>query len=458
MENALLNNILDTDSYKFSHWRQYPTNTTAMFSYLESRGGKYDKTVFFGLQYYLKEYLSRPVNTGHVLEAKEFAQVHGVPFNYDGWRHIVDKHGGYMPVIIRAVPEGTVVPTGNILMSVESTDPKAFWAVSWLETMLVRLWYPITVATQSWHIKQHIKSALELTADNPAAELPFKLHDFGSRGVSSRESAMIGGAAHLVNFQGSDTVAGIWMAQNYYHAPMPAFSIPAAEHSTITMWGRDREAQAYANMLDAYRGAPIIACVSDSYDIHNAVSNIWGGELRDKVRAFGGTVVIRPDSGDPAEIVVETLGRLEAAFGATTNKKGYKVINDNVRVLQGDGIDEQSIKRIMHGVILKGYSLTNVAFGMGGALLQQVNRDTQRFAFKCSWAEVDGKGVDVFKDPVTDNGKRSKKGRLELERRDGVFCTVARPAQNTVMREAYADGHVLVDDDFEDIRARAEVL
>lgn len=185
------NIILDTDSYKASHWLQYPPNTTKVFSYIESRGGRHDATVtvMFGLQYYLMKYLRNPATIQDVYEAEEFFAAHGEPFNKAGWLHIVNEHNGYLPLKVRAVPKGTVVPTHNVLATVENTCPHCFWVTSWVETMLLRIWYPITVATESRFIKSIIKSYLELTADDPAAELPFKLHDFGSRGVSSQESA-----------------------------------------------------------------------------------------------------------------------------------------------------------------------------------------------------------------------------------------------------------------------------
>ena len=460
MENhQLINMVVDSDSYKFSHWKQYPPGATAMFSYLESRGGEYEKTLFFGLQYYIKEYLSKPVTMEMVDAAADFTEIHGVPFNYRGWKRIVEVHGGFLPVIIRAVPEGSIIPTGNIMMSVESTDPECFWVVSWIETMLVRLWYPITVATRSYYCKKTILEFLEGTSDSPADEIAFKLHDFGSRGVSSRESAMIGGAAHLVNFQGSDTVAGIIAANHYYNHEMAAFSIPATEHSTMTMWGKDREADAYANLLDVYQDQPIFACVSDSYDIYNAAKNIWGGSLRDAVKEYSGTLVIRPDSGEPAEVVVKLLHILEDRFGVTLNSKSYKVINNNVRVIQGDGINEHSMRDILVAVKENGYSTTNVTFGMGGGLLQQLDRDTCKFAFKCSWAEVNGVGVDVFKSPITDSGKNSKRGKLELEETPytnygGVRTVLRENSTNSLLRDVYRNGEVLVDDDLEAIRLR----
>src|SRR5581483_524032 len=243
--NHLDNLILNTDSYKASHWLQYPPGTETTFFYVESRGGVYERTLFFGLQAILKEYLGKPVTHAMVEEARDFFAAHGEPFNESGWRRIVDRHNGYLPLRIRAVPEGTVVPTHNALVTIESTDPACYWLPSYVETLLLRLWYPVTVATQSWHLKQLIREYLEKTSDDPAGQISFKLHDFGARGVSSAESAGLGGAAHLVNFMGTDTVSGVLTAKAYYHEPMAGFSIPAAEHSTITSWGKEHELDAY---------------------------------------------------------------------------------------------------------------------------------------------------------------------------------------------------------------------
>ncbi len=455
--------VKDTDSYKASHWLQYPPGTTRMFSYIESRGGEYPETVFFGLQYILKEFLSKPVTVEEVEEAKTFYAKHGVPFNYEGWMYIAKDLKGKLPVLIRAVPEGTVIPTHFPLVTIESTDPKVFWIVSWLETALMRIWYPINVCTRSWTIKKIIMAALEKSSDDPGAEIAFKLHDFGSRGVSSQESAMIGGAAHLVNFQGSDTVVGVMMANEYYHSDMAGFSIPAAEHSSITSWGKEHEVDAYRNMLTQFaKPGSLLAVVSDSYDIYNAVTNLWGDKLKEEVIASGATVVIRPDSGNPPEVVVELLKRLDAKFGSTINKKGFKVLN-NVRVIQGDGINEHTIQEIIDVSLAAGYSITNVAFGMGGALLQQHNRDTLKFAMKCSHIMVGDKSVEVYKDPVTDPGKVSKAGRLDVV--SGLqakpFSVVKLDAFShshgfTIMRDVYKNGEILVDDTFGEIRSRVK--
>ena len=470
---CLNNLLLNTDSYKASHWLQYPPGTDATFFYVESRGGVHDRTVFFGLQAILKEYLSKPITHADIDEAREVFAAHGEPFNDAGWRDIVDRLGGHLPIRIRAVPEGSVVPTHHALMTIESTDPAAFWVPSYLETMLLRIWYPITVATISWHAKQTIRQFLERTSDDPAGQLPFKLHDFGARGVSSLESAAIGGAAHLVNFMGTDTVSGLLLARAHYHAPMAGFSIPAAEHSTITSWGREREVDAYRNMLRQFaKPGSLVAVVSDSYDIYHAIREHWGKTLRDEVIASGGTLVVRPDSGDPVAVVHQCIELLDEAFGHTVNSKGYKVLN-HVRVIQGDGINPVSLRAILERVTSDGYATDNIAFGMGGALLQQLNRDTQKFALKCSAARVDGHWIDVYKDPITDKGKQSKRGRMTLlrHREYGNYKTVPvsadaasladidKPAGfDDAMVTVWENGRLLHDWTFDAIRANADAM
>ncbi len=455
----MYNLLLDTDSYKASHWLQYPPGTDSMFSYVESRGGRYPATVFFGLQYILKTYLSQPLEQWMVDEAQAFYQAHGVPFNAEGFTDIVQRLDGRLPVRIRAVPEGSVVPVHNVLMTVESTDPQSFWVVSWLETMLLRVWYPTTVATQSYYLRQLIYDYLVKTADQPDAEIDFKLHDFGARGVSSCESSGIGGMAHLVNFKGSDTVQGVLYANRYYQCPMAGFSIPAAEHSTMTSWGRSREVDAYQNMLKRFaQPGALVAVVSDSYDIWGAIANLWGQQLRQQVIDSGATVVIRPDSGDPKTVVMRCLHLLEEAFGTVKNTKGYKVLQ-HVRLIQGDGMNPQSIAEVLDAMMQQGYSASNVAFGMGGALLQRVDRDTQRFAFKCSSVNINGEATPVFKDPATDPGKRSKAGRLDLVVDQMGYRTIALEDQShheqSVLETVYENGKLLKEYDFEAVRNQA---
>jgi nicotinamide phosphoribosyltransferase len=310
-------------------------------------------------------------------------------------------------------------------------------------------------------MKKVIYESLERTG-NPGL-ISFKLHDFGFRGVSSVESAGLGGAAHLLNFMGTDTLAAISLTQKYYHADMPAFSIPASEHSTITSWGPEGEADAMENMLEQYPKG-LVACVSDSYDIINACKEIWGNKLRSKILARKGTLVVRPDSGDPQSVVLDVLVTLGDAFGYSTNAKGYKVLPDQVRIIQGDGINYDSLQVILLAMEHMGWSADNIAFGCGGALLQQPNRDTQRFAFKCSSIVVDGQERDVYKSPATDPTKNSKRGRLMLVNNRGWkddemgldhYETVAVSAREDVLQVVFEDGALVKEYTFDEARANA---
>ena len=454
------NLVLETDSYKFTHWKQYPPGTEFVYSYLESRGGMFGQVVFFGLQYYLQRYLSGVVVTEEdVSEARRFVDQHLGPgmFNYEGWMQIVRRHGGKLPVMIKAVPEGSVVDVSNVLMTIENTDPACYWLPNYLETLLLKVWYPITVGTLSRAIRRVILSALERSGD--PSLIDFKLHDFGYRGVSSEETAGIGAAAHLINFKGTDTVAGIRILQQYYGSQaMEGFSVPAAEHSTITSWGRENEAQAYRNMLTQFPSG-IVAVVSDSYNVYNAAEKLWGELLRDQVLAREGTLVVRPDSGNPRETVLKVLQILGDKFGYEMNAKGYRVLNPKVRVIQGDGVNFWTIQDMLMAINRAGWSADNIAFGMGGALLQQLNRDTQKFAFKTSNVTVNGKDREVFKDPVEGHEKMSKQGRLALHFSNGAWST-HRLAQGEVDSEdrlepVFRNGEVLKMQTVEQIRNRA---
>lgn len=454
------NPILDTDSYKASHFLQYPPGTSGLYAYLESRGGRFPATLFFGLQGVLKAHLLRKITADDVAEAAEIFAAHGLPFAREGFQRIVDVHGGKWPVRVRAVPEGSLVPTHNVLMTAESTDPELPWVVTYVETMLMRAWYPMTVATLSHECRKVIHAALIESADDPAAELPFKLHDFGARGVSSRESAMMGGLAHLVNFQGTDTVAALVAGRKYYGCKMAGFSIPAAEHSTMTCWGRSHEVDAYRRMLEAFaRPGSVVAVVSDSYDIDNAIGKIWAEELKPEVIRSGATIVIRVDSGDPVEQVIEAIKKLDRGYGHVVNRKGFKVLN-HVRVIQGDGIDIDTIGAILKSVLSAGYSASNVNFGMGGALLQKVNRDTQKFAYKVSEATINGRRVPVRKEPASDPGKWSKAGRLDLiQNANGQYQTVTAPDgldqhPASVLQTVYCNGELMNETTLDEVRRR----
>lgn len=453
------NIILKTDSYKFSHWKQYPPGITREYSYFEARKNK--PIVFFGLQYLLKKYLTGMVVTQEmVAEAEELVGAHMGPgiFNSEGWTYIAQELGGRLPIEVRAVPEGMVVPGGNVLMTVENTDDRCFWLTSYLETLLSQVWYPSSVATRSYEYATEFKRVAALTGGSE--DVSFKLHDFGFRGSTSLESAGLGGAAHLLVFRGSGTMAAAEVLRDYYGArEMPALSVPAAEHSTITSWGRDREFDAYRNMLDQFPTGPV-AVVSDSYDIYRAVADGWGQDLKDAVLARDGQLVVRPDSGYPPEVVVRVLQELELRFGSVLNERGYKSLNPKVAVLQGDGMDFEGIQEVMVAMVEAGWSTDSVAFGCGGGLLQKVSRSTYDFVFKCSQVIVDGVPVNVFKDPVTDPNKVSKRGRLMLSSQGGWCRTLPQDTggHQDLMVPIFKDGEMLQEWTLSDIRKRVGML
>jgi nicotinamide phosphoribosyltransferase len=455
----MTNLILTTDSYKHSHFLQYPPEARAISAYVEARANDCaGEVLFMGLQPFLIDVLSCPITMGDIDEAEAICAAHGEPFNRMGWEMILRDHDGFLPIAISALPEGMIVPTSVPLVQVETTDPRLPWLATFIETALLRaIWYPTTVATISRQCRLIIAAGLDKTSDDPQGQLPFKLHDFGARGVSSGQSAALGGMAHLVNFMGTDTMEALLAARRYYGADMAGFSIPAAEHSTMTSWGRAREQDAYANMLDAFDG--LVAVVSDSYDLDAALTGIWGGALRDKVLARKGTLVVRPDSGDPVETPMRAIKTLWDAFGGTVNAKGYRVLDSHVRVIQGDGMTPDTIARLIARLIEEGFAIDNITFGMGGGLLQQVNRDTLRFAMKANaMRDADGLWRDVAKAPATDPAKASKAGRQAVVRRDGVLAAArvedVAEADNLLV-PVWRDGSMLRRHSFDEVRARA---
>jgi nicotinamide phosphoribosyltransferase len=465
------NLILLVDAYKYSHHKLYLPGTTKIYSYLESRGGAFSETVFYGLQYFLKEYLEGQAFTKDDIDEAETI-LQGVfgrkdVFKRDNFEYILKKYDGKLPVKIKAVAEGAVVPVHNVLMTIENTDPKCFWLTNFLETLLMQVWYPCTVASLSREVRKIVELYFNETADDASAPaIDFVLNDFGFRGVSSVESAGLGGSAHLINFNGSDTVYASKFAMQYYDAKkVYGMSVPATEHSIMTLLGEAGEKKIFEHVLNAYPEG-ILACVSDSYNIFNAVENYWGNALKEQVLQRKGTLVIRPDSGDPVMTLLKVFDLLFNKFGFTVNTKGYKVLPPQVRVIQGDGIDLDSIPSIYHALKANGIAADNLVLGMGGALLQKVNRDTQKFALKCSYAEIDGKPVNVKKHPLEMNEegelvksfKTSKAGRLKLVKTGNQFKTteINDNQLEDELQTVFENGQVTKQFSFEEIRERAK--
>lgn len=452
-----------SDSYKFQHWNMYPKGTEKVYSYFESReGAEYPSTVFFGLQYLLKEFFTGKVVTREGIErARKRIDAHLAPgaFNYNGWMHILEKYDGKLPVIIKAVPEGMVIPTGNVLMTVENVGgAKTSWLTNYLETVLSHVWASSTVATASYHAKQMMMKFLADTSENPEA-INFMLHDFGFRGVSSFQSACVEGAGHLINFMGTDTFPAVELTMDYYGAEeVTAYSVPATEHSIMTARGKEGEMEIMGDLLNEYKEG-ILSVVIDSYNYRNFIRETIR-RYKDQILAREGKLVFRPDSGQPSEVTMECLELLAEGFGYSVNSKGYKVLNPKVGVLWGDGIDTQGARSILFTMTTRGYSAENIVFGMGGGLLQKINRDTQRFAFKSSYQERDGVGYDIFKQPL-DITKTSKRGKLMLiQTDDGSMATVRQDSDVAqegldLLEDTFVIGDLVRDMTFDEVRANA---
>lgn len=461
------NNIcLLTDSYKVTHHYLYPKGTEKIYSYLESRtGAEFNKTIFYGLQYIIKKYLEgNIVNEEKVLEADELIKDYIGPniFNFEDWMYIVDKYDGKLPIEIKAVPEGTPVNVGNVLMTVENTDKHLYWLPNYLESLLLQVWYPSTVATLSAEVKKLCDFYLNVTGSSKN-NLNFMLHDFGYRGACSTEASKLGGSAHLLNFSGTDTIPSLLIPKNYYNCEeVQGFSVQATEHSVMTALGPKGEMEQAMNVVKSARNG-ILSIVIDSYDYKNFLINACfkGYELNKEIRNFlnksdDNKIVFRPDSGNPVSTTLDCLEIIEEGFGTYKNEKGYKLFNDNLGLLWGDGLDYHKIRDILFAIKNENWAAEAMIFGMGGGLHTSVTRDTQRNAFKCSAQLRGGQWFDIYKKPL-DNSKKSKKGRLKLIKENSDFKTVNIDQEGEdILKTVFKNGELLIDDSFENIKNRVK--
>ena len=462
MTKEKYNLILDVDSYKVTHFNQYPQNTKKLYAYIEARNLNSEELIFFGLQAFVKKYLLNPITQDDIDEAEKFLLSHIGVFNRDDWEYILNQHGGFLPIEIKSLDEGTVTNKKIPLLDITNTDEKVPWLVTYIETALLRsLWYPSSVATISREIKKIIFRYLDDTCTNFEDQLPFKLHDFGARGVSSYESSRIGGAAHLLNFLGSDTVEGAMFLKDYYDGTDISYSIPASEHSTITAWGKDNENKAHENIINQFLlEGKVIASVIDSYDTFETATKIISSELKEKIINSKGTFVVRPDSGKLPDTIIELLNTLssEENFGYTLNSKGYKELPSYIRVIQGDGVDKNSIENILFSMKENNYSAANITFGMGGALLQKLDRDTYSFAMKVSAIHDGIIWKDVYKEPSSDQTKNSRRGRFAIVKNDELeVIDLEKLSQTNLLKTRYKDGKLYNETDLKAIRNKVEI-
>jgi len=411
-----MNPLLSIDSYKASHYKQYPPDAEGARFYIAPRKPikeNLKEFIVFGISYFVSKYL-KTINLSDIEEAKSIFDKFGVggsshPFPVEQFKSLVGKR---LPITINGIKEGYPLTNYNEPVAiVEILDKNFVWLAGFIETAFHRsVWYGSTVATNSRNIRLYLKHQYQKCVDDDQYwSLDYRLHDFGARGASSAESAALGGLSHLINFNGTDTIEAIKLGVDMYGMKVEdlACSIPASEHSTVTAWGATQttERLALLNMIEQFGGGALFAFVSDSYDYKSFVDNVWGDpNIIKLIRSKGAVPVVRPDSGDPVEMVLYGLNSLEMSWGVTINGKGFKVLN-GIRMIQGDGMDYNSIIVLYDAVIKAGFSPENLAVGMGGGLLQRVNRDDMSWAMKMHEIKIDGKWFNVQKKPKTDMKK-----------------------------------------------------
>ena len=457
-------NIRDTDSYKFGHGKQTKhlkgMRIVGNHAYFEARkGAKYTKSAWFGLQCLLASLQGSVITKASVDYLERDVNAHIGPGTFDRtmFDYIIEKHGGRLPLQFDSAPEGSVIPVGNVLFTVTNTDPACADLVSYIETFISRVWYLLTTCTISKSVKSKLIKALQKSSDNPDQVL-FMLHDFMARGVSSPETAALGGVSHLVNYRGTDTFIALGLARDIYMCQLAGYSVNATQHSCMTAGGPEGEFEIIKNIIELYPTG-IVSMVLDSYDLKAAVLHVCTA-LKDLVLARDGKFVVRPDSGHPPDVILWVFQTLWEHFGGTINSKGFKVLNPKVGCIYGDGLTEDMIELCLQTLIDHGFE-TSCVYGMGGGLGQKSNRDTQRCAYKTSAVQTeDGEWHDVFKDPASGD-KKSKAGRLKLIKLEGEWMTVRLddPAYATYPDElvtVFRDGEITHAWTLDEIRARAD--
>jgi nicotinamide phosphoribosyltransferase len=390
----MLGLIAATDSYNFGHFAHFRPDLAAMQTYLVARKGYEGNSeiCFDGFNYYSQFIDDCPITHDEIDFHAEKTKVHG------------------LPIRIKALKNGTMIPYGNALATVETLDDDLAWLAMWIEPLLVKTWYPMTISTKSYYVKQMMRKWLEMSSDNVEAVLPFSYHNFGDRGSSSVESSTIGATAHLNHFLGTDNYVAV-------SEGAVGYSIPAAGHAIPMSWGRENEFKCIEAFVDHYKGSKykLVAFPMDTYDCDAAV-HFCTSVLREKIESPEyPTLVMRPDSGKPVDVINQILTRMEQNHVSyTLNSKGFKVFN-KYRVIWGDGVTPTQINNIIQAFIRRGYSAENVAFGSGGDLMQNVSRDTLGVAYKPCWGRLkDGSTILMEKDPITDPGKKSRAGHLTV--------------------------------------------
>ena len=488
-----MNAINLTDGYKLDHRRQYPSNTTLVYSNWTPRSSRIqgiNKVVFFGLQYFIKKYLIEEFDKSFFSKPKEEVvkqyqrRINAYLGNNSvGTKHIEDLHDlGYLPIEIKALSEGSMIDLKIPMLTVKNTHPDFFWLVNYFETIIsATIWMPCTSAT----IALQYRKLLTKYANETGGDLnfvPFQGHDFSFRGMAGLEAAMMSGAGHLLSFSGTDTLPAIDFLEEYYNADcekeLIGMSVPATEHSVMCSGTKDDEIGTFNRLITEIYPTGIISIVSDTWVFWKVVTE-YLPTLKDVIMSRDGKVVIRPDSGDPVDIICGTMlpkdpdylarknsseekGLIEClwdTFGGTINEQGFKVLDPHIGAIYGDSITLDRCKEICKRLKDKGFASTNIVFGIGSYSYQYQTRDTFGFAMKATYVEVDGVGREIFKDPKTDNGgKRSAKGLLKVERQGLTYKLVDQVGwngeQEGSLHTIYKDGKLIKDMNYSEIKSK----
>jgi len=470
------------DFYKTDHIHQYLDGTESVYSNMTPRTSRLSGVtgvVNFGVQYLVSEFLVKVFNETFFNRPKEEVVKEykrrmdtSLGPNAFSLSHIEALHDlGYLPIELKALPEGTVSPIKVPVMTIRNTRPEFFWVTNFLETLISSvMWHPITSATIAFEYRKLLKKYEDLTSDM-AGFSQWQGHDFSFRGHTSPESAIVSGAAHLLSFTGTDTIPSIDFVEDYYGAnaenELIGGSVTATEHSVMCLGGKETEFQTYERLLNQYPKG-ILSVVSDTWDYWKVLTQTVPA-LKDKILARDGKLVIRPDSGDPVLVVCGdpsapegspqrkgTVQLLWETFGGTTNTKGYRQLDSHIGTIYGDSITLERAETICSLLAAAGFASTNVVFGIGSYTYQYVTRDTFGFAVKATHGIINGKPIDIFKDPATDNGvKKSAKGLLRVNADLTLSQQVSEAEEKEgLLRTVFKDGVTYNTETLSEIRAR----
>ena len=448
-----INPLTCIDFYKADHKSQYPKDTTLVYSNFTPRSNRLakayeaDKAVFFGLSYFIQDYLIELFNREFFNKPKAEVVAYykrrmdtSLGEGAINVSHIEALHAlGYLPIKIKALPEGSLVPMGVPCLTIVNTKPEFFWLTNYIESVLsAYLWHPMTSATIAFQYRKLLESYAEKTG-TAKDFVKWQAHDFSFRGMSGVESAAASGAGHLTSFTGTDTVPAIDFLEQFYMAnadkELIAGSVPATEHSVMCMGEKELEADTFKRLLTTVYPSGIVSVVSDTWDFWKVVTETVK-ELKETILQRDGKLVIRPDSGDPVDIICGTdnvfetderaqKGAVEClwdVFGGTTTSTGHKLLDSHIGLIYGDSITYARAEEILRKLEAKGFASGNVVFGIGSYTYQYVTRDTFGMAVKSTYGEVAGVGREIFKDPKTDSGiKKSAKGLLRVEFENDTF-------------------------------------